>query len=53
MFAKTRYLETHSYDPFFNLAFEEVVLRNRKEGDYLVLWQNDRTVVIGQNQKGD
>lgn len=44
------YLETHSHDPFYNLAFEEVVLRSRKEGNYLILWQNDRTVVVGQNQ---
>ena len=46
----TIYLETHSCDPFYNLAFEEVVLRRRQEGDYLILWQNDRTIVVGQNQ---
>lgn len=46
----TAYLETHSQDPFFNLAFEEYVLRNRTVGDYLILWQNDRTIVVGQNQ---
>lgn len=46
----TAYLETHSQDPFFNLAFEEYVLRNRTCGDYLILWQNDRTIVVGQNQ---
>ena len=50
MHATTAYLETHSQDPFFNLAFEEYVLRNRTEGDYLILWQNDRTIVVGQNQ---
>lgn len=49
----TGYLETHSQDPFFNLAFEEFVLRNRKNGNYLILWQNDRTVVIGQNQNAE
>ena len=46
----TAYLETGSQDPFFNLAFEEYVLRNRTEGDYLILWQNSRTIVVGQNQ---
>jgi len=37
-------------NPFYNLAFEEYVLRNRTDGDYLLLWQNDNTIVIGQNQ---
>ena len=46
----THYLETGSQNPFYNLAFEEYVLRNRCEGDYLMLWQNDNTIVIGQNQ---
>lgn len=45
-----RYLETGSVDPRYNLAFEEYVLYHRTEGDYLILWQNDNTVVIGQNQ---
>lgn len=44
------YLETGSTDPAYNLAFEEYVLTNRREGDYLILWQNDNTVVVGQNQ---
>lgn len=45
-----KYLETHSTDPSFNLAFEEYVLKNYTEGEILILWQNDNTVVIGQNQ---
>ena len=44
------YLETGSQDPAYNLAFEEYVLSHRLEGDYLILWQNDNTVVIGRNQ---
>lgn len=44
------YLETGSTDPAYNLAFEEYVLTNRRSGDYLILWQNDNTVVVGQNQ---
>ena len=47
------YLETGSLDPAFNLAFEEVVLRGRRDGDYLLLWQNDNTVVVGQNQNAE
>ena len=44
------YLETGSTDPFFNLAFEEFVLSSRTEGNYLMLWQNENTIVVGQNQ---
>ncbi len=46
----TFYLETGSQDPYYNLAFEETVLRRRTEGDWLLLWQNDNTIVVGQNQ---
>lgn len=49
----THYLETASQNPFYNLAFEEYVLQNRREGDYLLLWQNDNTIVIGQNQNAE
>ena len=44
------YLETNSTDPRFNLAFEEHILSTRKDGDYLILWQNNKTVVVGVNQ---
>ena len=44
------YLETGSADPHFNLAFEEYVLLNRRQGDYLMLWQNENSIIIGQNQ---
>lgn len=46
-------METGSTDPCYNLAFEEYVLSHRLEGDYLLLWQNDNTVVIGQNQNAE
>lgn len=44
------YLETGSTDPCYNLAFEEYVLENRTQGDWLMLWQNANTVVVGLNQ---
>lgn len=44
------YIETGSTDPCFNLAFEEYILKNRLEGDWLMLWQNANTVVVGLNQ---
>lgn len=47
------YLETGSLDPCYNLAFEEYVLTSRREGDYLLLWQNASAVVIGQNQNAE
>ena len=47
---KTLYLETGSTNPYYNLAFEEYVLNNRREGNILILWQNHNTIVVGQNQ---
>ena len=44
------YLETKSNNPYYNLAFEETVLRTEPKGDFLMLWQNDNTIVIGCNQ---
>lgn len=46
----TLYLETHSTDPAYNLAFEEYVLTNYRHGNILILWQNDNAVIIGRNQ---
>jgi len=50
---KTMYLETGSVDPAYNLAFEEFVLQTRRERPYLLLWQNENTIVIGQNQNAE
>ena len=44
------YMETGSLDPAYNLAFEEFILTRCLTGTYLLLWQNDSTIVIGQNQ---
>ena len=51
--ASVTYLETGSQNPYYNLAFEEWVLTNCPSGDYLILWQNDNTIVIGQNQNAE
>ncbi len=48
--ANTVYLETGSTDPRYNLAFEEYILTHRRESDYLILWQNASSVIVGRNQ---
>lgn len=46
-----RCMESHSTDPYANLAIEACLMRSAKEGEpILYLWQNARTVVIGRNQ---
>lgn len=44
-----KYLRLSSTDPYYNLAVEEYLLRDTKE-DVFMLWQNEKTVVIGKNQ---
>jgi lipoate---protein ligase len=38
-----------STDPFFNLAIEEILLKNSKE-EYLILYINNSSVIIGKHQ---
>lgn len=44
------YMETGSFSPSYNLAFEEYALCNKTEGTYVILWQNSNAVIIGRNQ---
>jgi lipoate-protein ligase A len=38
-------------DPHFNLSIEEYIIKNYDlEEDIIMLWRNDKTVVIGRNQ---
>ena len=48
-----KYLESHSFDPEYNLSFEEYIFKNLPLDDgeeYVYLWQNDNAVIIGKNQ---
>lgn len=46
-----KYIESHSTDPYFNLALEEYVFESLpKDEDYFMLWQNENTIVIGKYQ---
>lgn len=45
-----RFFKTHSNDVFYNLAFEEYVFENYRDDDYLILWTNDSSVVMGKFQ---
>lgn len=44
------YFETDSTDPCFNLAFEEYLLKNKTNHNILMLWQNEKAIVVGLNQ---
>ena len=42
-------ISMESHDPFFNLAIEELLLKNRKE-EYLILGINNPSLIIGKHQ---
>ena len=42
-------LQDTGLDPYFNVALEEYLLKNRTE-DFFRLWRNDNTIVVGKNQ---
>ena len=45
-----KYIRNDSTNPYYNLALEEYVLNSYRDDDYLLLWQNDRAIVIGKHQ---
>lgn len=46
-----KFIDSHSLNPFFNLALEEYVLKKFSlNEDYIFLWQNTPTIVVGNNQ---
>jgi lipoate-protein ligase A len=46
-----KYIDSHSLDPYFNLALEEYILKNLDAKEEIIfLWQNTPTIVVGNNQ---
>jgi len=43
------YIGKNSYDPYFNIAAEEYILKHFTE-DVLMLWQSEPSVVVGKHQ---
>lgn len=42
---------SHSTDPYYNLAWEEYILKHvHSDEDILLLWQNTPSVIVGRNQ---
>ncbi len=45
------YIESKSFNPYFNLALEQYVFDNMdRSQEYFLLWQNDNTIVVGKHQ---
>ena len=44
------YIKNESINPCFNLAMEEYLFNLDDNNDYVLLWQNEPTIVIGKNQ---
>jgi lipoate-protein ligase A len=45
------YIVNASKDPFFNMALEEYLFTSAKyQQDIFLLWQNERTIVVGRHQ---
>ncbi|MBE7022038.1 MAG: lipoate--protein ligase [Ruminococcaceae bacterium] len=43
------FIVSDSFDPYYNLAAEEFLMKERNE-EVFMLWRNDNTIVIGRNQ---
>lgn len=46
----TKLIISDKTSPSFNLALEEYLVKNFKDDDIIMLWRNDKSVIIGKNQ---
>jgi lipoate-protein ligase A len=44
------YIDNNSTNPFYNLAMEEYLFNLDDNTDYVLLWQNEPTIVVGKYQ---
>ena len=44
------YIRNETTNPFYNLAMEEYLFNLNDKTDYLLLWRNEPTIVIGKHQ---
>ena len=44
-----RYIDNTCINPYFNLALEEYLLKEKND-EYFVLWRNEPCIVVGKNQ---
>ncbi len=45
------YIPNNSYNPYYNLALEEYILKNGSSKEtYLLLWQNEPSIIVGRFQ---
>jgi lipoate-protein ligase A len=45
------YIRNESTNPYFNLALEEYVLTHLpKDKEYVLLWQNEPSIIVGTGQ---
>lgn len=45
-----KYINNTSTNPYYNLALEEYLLKSRLESEFIILWQNEPSIIIGKNQ---
>lgn len=46
-----KYILSNSFNPYFNLALEEYIFKTvGMQEDFIILWQNENTIVIGKHQ---
>lgn len=44
------YIKNESTNPYYNLAMEEYLFGLKDNKDYILLWQNEPTIVVGKHQ---